>query len=174
MLLFTKLFWHGKVVVGLFTGYLLWYLCGCRPPRHAPGFRPLWVCLLEYLQLFAKYLRPAESYVVRQLEGNVVYTMLVIVEHRFVCGERRIWWSIKGSQNIMKWLSAKFPFPLYAFIGGWFAGGGGGVGGWGVWGGMGWGVFPVAVIHGVFETGSGFRFSCGMMRCGIFSSFLGF
>ena len=49
---------------------------------------------------------------------------------------------------------------------------GGGV--WGVWGGMGWGVFPVAVIHGVFETGSGFRFSCGMMRCGMFSSFLGF
>ena len=45
----------------------------------------------------------------------------------------------------------------------------------GVWGSrVGWGgrVFPMAIIHGVFETSSGFRFFYGMVRCGLFSSFL--
>ena len=48
-----------------------------------------------------------------------------------------------------------------------------GFGFWGVWGRMGWGVFPGAIIHVVFETGSGFRFLCGMVQCGMFSNFLG-
>ena len=94
-MLFARLFWRERGVVGLFTGYLLWLwcLCGCLPSVRAPGFGPLWVCLLGYFQLFAEYLRPAESWVVRQLAGNVVYTILNHSRASF-----RLWWE----ENLVK------------------------------------------------------------------------
>ena len=173
-MLFARLFWRERGVVGLFTGYLLWLwcLCGCLPSVRAPGFGPLWVCLLGYFQLFAEYLIPAESWVVRQLAGNVVYTILNHSRASF-----RLWWeeNLVKHQGVSKYyemIVCKISISslcLYWWLGllgttvGGLGGGGGGGGG---------GVFPMAIIHGVFETGSGFRFFYGMVRCGLFSSFL--
>ena len=46
----------------------------------------------------------------------------------------------------------------------------GGFGGSGA--GSGGEVFPVAVVGGVFGTGSGLQYLCGMVHCGMFSGFL--
>ena len=174
-MLFARLFWRERGVVGLFTGYLLWLwcLCGCLPSVRAPGFGPLWVCLLGYFQLFAEYLRPAESWVVGQLAGNVVYTILNHSRASF-----RLWWeeNLVKHQGVSKYyemIVCKISISslcLYWWLGllGTTVGGFGGLGRDGVGR-----VFPMAIIHGVFETSSGFQFFYGMVRCGLFSSFLG-